>query len=832
MICRWILPAKSKTRIAVISPFLDKQHGTERCVVEQVERLARDYEVHVYSNRVQDLDLSRIVWHRVPRLPGPHLFAYCWWIVANYLVRWWDRKSGGLRFDLIYTPGINCFDADVISVHIVFAEFRRQVRDALKFNANPVRSWPLLLHRRIYYRLVIALERMIYGGKRALLTVVSAKVARDLKEYGRADAQLPVIYHGIDGQRFNVEARRKLRASARAALGLLDGVFCLLLVGNDWKKKGLSCVLEALGGLGIPSIRLLVVGNDTAVPYRSILSRLRLENRVAFLPLRPDVEFYYAAADLYVGPSLEDAFGMPPLEAMACGVPSIVSSQSGISEIITDGVDGFILADSHDSRRLAELIDQLHRNEALRHKIGEAGAKTAEQYSWDGNVAKLKAIFEQVLEHRQNQRRKSEAKVRIAVVSPFLDRRHGTERRASELVERFARDYGYEVHIYSQQIQDIPGVERFKRFRTGGNGTGKGIEAENQDSAPRAGRMLWHKLPKLPGPHLFNYLWWFASNHLWRWWDARFRGGKCDLVYSPGINCLNADVVSVHIIFAEFYRQVRSRLALRANPFRTWPRIIHRRLYYRLIMALEQLVYSGERPRLAVISRKTYDDVVQRWRHDEPIPVVYGGLDEARFNVPRRVQMRPFARRDLELADSDFGLLMIGNDWKKKGLECLLEALGRLQNSSVKLLVAGQDSIGPYRDSIDHYGLIKQLNFLPIRSDVEFYYAATDVYVCPSLEDAFAYPPFEAMACGLPVIVSSQAGVSELIADGKDGLLLKDPRDAETLARLIGKLYNDPAVRTDLGENAARTASQYTWKRNAEQFKMLFEEVMHGKAAV
>ena len=333
-----------------------------------------------------------------PALPGPHLFAYCWWLIANHWCRWWDRRFGGLRFDLTYTPGINCFDADVISVHIVFAEFYRQVRNALKFSANPVRSWPLLLHRRIYYRLVMALERWVYGGKRALLTVVSAKVARDLKRYGRAESQLPVIFHGIDAQRFNVEARRKLRASARRALDLPDGVLCLLLVGNDWKNKGLPCVLEALGRLATVSVQLLVVGRDMVDPYRSTLARLHLEDRVAFLPLRPDVEFYYAAADLYVGPSLEDAFGMPPLEAMACGVPSIVSSQSGVSEIITDGVDGFILDDPRDSGKLAEFIALLYSNEALRQKIGEAAAKTAEQYTWDRNAQQLKAIFEQVIQ--------------------------------------------------------------------------------------------------------------------------------------------------------------------------------------------------------------------------------------------------------------------------------------------------------------------------------------------------------------------------------------------------------------------------------------------------
>jgi UDP-glucose:(heptosyl)LPS alpha-1,3-glucosyltransferase len=175
---------------------------------------------------------------------------------------------------------------------------------------------------------------------------------------------------------------------------------------------------------------------------------------------------------------------------------------------------------------------------------------------------------------------------------------------------------------------------------------------------------------------------------------------------------------------------------------------------------------------------------------------------------------------------------MIGNDWKKKGLEYLLEALGRLHHPALRLLVAGHDSLEPYRSSIDRLGLAGQLIFLPIRPDVEVYYAAADVYVCPSLEDAFAFPPFEAMACGLPVIVSCQAGVSELISDGVDGLLLRDPRNAESLAGLISKLFGDPALRSRLGENAANTASQYTWERNAEQFRALFEEVLHGKAGL
>ncbi len=370
---------------------------------EQVERLALQYEVHVYSNRVVDLDLNRIVWHRIPALPGPHLFAYCWWLIANRIARWWGQRFDGLEFGLIYSPGINCFDADIISVHVVFGEYYAQVRRGLKLAANPVKSWPRLLHRRIYCQLAIALERVVYGGKTPILTVVSARVGKALRRYGRFEADLPIIFHGVDTQRFSVEVRRRLRTPARVALDLQEGDVSLLLVGNDWKSKGLPCILEAIGKLEIDFVRLLVVGRDIVEPYRSTLVRLHLEGRVKFLPLRSDVEFYYAATDIYVGPSLEDAFGMPPAEAMACGVPSIVSSKAGVSEIITEGVDGFILEDPRDSDRLATLIGLLCRDYALREKIGGAAVKVARQLTWDNNAAQLDQLFQEVIGHKANE---------------------------------------------------------------------------------------------------------------------------------------------------------------------------------------------------------------------------------------------------------------------------------------------------------------------------------------------------------------------------------------------------------------------------------------------
>jgi hypothetical protein len=65
----------------------------------------------------------------------------------------------GLRPDLVYTAGTNCWDADIISVHIVFAEFVRMSEHELSFLRNPVRFWPRLVHRLLYYWLIISLER-------------------------------------------------------------------------------------------------------------------------------------------------------------------------------------------------------------------------------------------------------------------------------------------------------------------------------------------------------------------------------------------------------------------------------------------------------------------------------------------------------------------------------------------------------------------------------------------------------------------------------------------------------------------------------------------------
>jgi glycosyltransferase involved in cell wall biosynthesis len=394
----------SKPRLVVVSPFVDKRHGTERRVAECIQRLAGEYDIHVYSNRVEDVDLDKITWHRIPSLPGPHLVAYLWWFAANHLWRWRDRHRNGSTTSLIYSPGINCLDADVISVHAVFARLRESVREEVSLLRNPAVTWPQIIHRRLYYRLICFLEGLIYTRTDKPLAVVSKKVAADLEHYfGRRD-QVRVVYGGLDISRFSPDRRLSLRNEARSALGLGENDFALLLIGNGWKNKGLPTLLEAVGRLQDPRLVVLVVGRDNPLPYQAAIERNQLDKRVRFLPPRPDVEIFYAAADAYVGPSLEDAFAQPPAEAMACGLPVITSRNNGGCEIISNGLDGIVVEDPKDDKTLAGWIRSLLDDPSLRSRLGANAAVTARKFTWENNAVAMRALFD---EERINKAKRS-----------------------------------------------------------------------------------------------------------------------------------------------------------------------------------------------------------------------------------------------------------------------------------------------------------------------------------------------------------------------------------------------------------------------------------------
>jgi UDP-glucose:(heptosyl)LPS alpha-1,3-glucosyltransferase len=399
--------------------------------------------------------------------------------------------------------------------------------------------------------------------------------------------------------------------------------------------------------------------------------------------------------------------------------------------------------------------------------------------------------------------------LRLAVVSPFVDRRHGTERALAELLERLARTYHCEIHLYANRVEDLS------------------VNDSGGVLPPGTGGIFWHKVPSAPGPHLLQFICWFYLNRLWRWAHTFLGGSSFDLVFSPGINSSDTDVVIVHALFHRL-RELSQEKAMSDSHGIGLVSRIHRRAYYALLAALERRIYTNPRVSLAAVSERTAA-LLEGYFHRQDVRIIPNAVDTAQFSSTVRVSRRSEARMRRNFKESDFVLLLIGNDWANKGLFTILGALPKLGDTPLKLLVVGNDDASSWRPMTERLGVLDRCNWETACTDIFDAYAAADVYVSPSQEDSFGMPVAEAMACGLPVVTSAFAGVSSLLHDGIDGFVLQDPRDAETLAKLIRMLFDQKELRNRVGEAARKTALEWTWDRNAAAVWELVKEASAKK---
>jgi glycosyltransferase involved in cell wall biosynthesis len=400
-------------RLAVVSPFVDRRHGTERALAELIDRLARKYgcEIHLYSQRVQDLaiddcaaargqEAGTIVWHRVPELSGPHLVRFVGWTVVNTAIRWSHRVFRKASFDLVLSPGINCLDADVIIVHVLFHRLRELFCAGHVEASQRIGFWRNL-HRQAYYGLLTALERRAYSNHSTSLLAVSQRVADLLRRYFQR-SDVSIVSNAVDTGHFSHATRRRRREAARRRRGFQPADLVLLLIGNDWRVKGLPTILQAMARQPNLPLKLLIVGSDAVAPFREMAEQLGVLPRCHWEAPQDNVIDLYAAADVYVSPTHEDSFALPVAEAMACGLPVVTSVFAGVASRIHHGVDGFVLRDPDDARALAKLLERLHRDIDFRHCIGETAARTAQDWTWDGNAAAVWEVLNRIVVSRQH----------------------------------------------------------------------------------------------------------------------------------------------------------------------------------------------------------------------------------------------------------------------------------------------------------------------------------------------------------------------------------------------------------------------------------------------
>ena len=193
-------------------------------------------------------------------------------------------------------------------------------------------------------------------------------------------------------------------------------------------------------------------------------------------------------------------------------------------------------------------------------------------------------------------------------------------------------------------------------------------------------------------------------------------------------------------------------------------------------------------------------------------------------NLPAAGPSRGEARRLLGLPQSGALLLFVANDYARKGLDALLAALAQLPEGTMLMVVGNPAGIPAYKERARGLGLAERVHFLGAMKHIDLAYRAATALAHPTLDDTFAMVVLEAMAYGLPVVASGPAhcGISAMLVDGEDALLLDDPRDARRLAAALSRVLTDAALAAKLRDAGERFANGHTWEEAARAYEALY----------
>lgn len=370
--------------------------GIERSVTEAVKwLLQRGHQVDVITARDNSpLHHERL---RVVRLPIPRfssagrplrsMLEVPPFVAAASLYLRHQRPL----YDLVINYGVGqSLYQDVLvatSCHAAWMQTRRHLPS--RGIGNPLNGFILRVERYNYRR----------GGHGAIVAV-SRQVVTQLQHFYRIDPdEVTVVYPGVDIHEFSPTGREEARAQVMGHLALPPDAAVLVFAGQEYRRKGLDVVIRALAGLHNPKAHLVVVGHDPiAEPYmRALAGELGVAGRVHLAGARDDMPRYFRSADVFVFPSRMDAFGMVALEAMACAVPVIVSSDAGVSELIRQWENGVVLDMYGDPAEVASAVNRLLGDSGLRARLGESARKTALQHTWDHHSEAILAVGERVV---------------------------------------------------------------------------------------------------------------------------------------------------------------------------------------------------------------------------------------------------------------------------------------------------------------------------------------------------------------------------------------------------------------------------------------------------
>lgn len=377
-------PPGKRLRLAVLNrQFSATGGGAERYSMALVEHLAARHEVHVFAQHIEHR-WPGVTYHTVSKpMSRPRWVNQLWYATAT----WWATRQG---FDLVHSHE-NTWHGQVQTVHVLPVKYT--LLHGLTGWRLATRWLGIITSPRLLAYLALEHSRFSLRKPRAVVVTSHTLVPQVLQAYPACRSAVQVVTPGVD--RVWGAATALQKSDARKQLGLPAEGFGILFVGNDYRKKGLGTLIQALAQLPEDCF-VAVVGNPAHIPlFKAQATAQGLGQRVYFLGSLPDVTTAYQGADCLAHPTHEDTFAMVVLEAMAHGLPVVVSCETycGIAGLLTHEHNALLLADPLQPDGLANALERCAHDTVLTAHLRAAALDFARQHQWSGLAQQQETIY-------------------------------------------------------------------------------------------------------------------------------------------------------------------------------------------------------------------------------------------------------------------------------------------------------------------------------------------------------------------------------------------------------------------------------------------------------
>jgi len=376
--------------------------GCETYIADLARRLVADrHQVHVYASTWDAQTLPKeITFHPLRALGGP-----------RFLRPWRFSRSclNALRQNVHdVTVGFDkTWGQDILypqaGLHLASTEcnLRKHRWGLTRWLARGLKKFDLAAWS--YARL----ERRQYMTEPRPLIVVNSELVRGHFRHYYPEVpneEIHVVRSAIDLNRFTENDRPRSRLEFRREWNIPDGALVGLFAAMNYRLKGLDPLLNSLRRMlaqpefvkAPPVFHLVVAGNPKTNSYRRLAQRLGVEKHVIFVGHRQDMRACYFAADFFVHPTFYDTCSLVVLEALACALPVITTSYSGVSELLKDAREGYVISDPHDHDKLAWCMRQFFDAD-IRAACSRAARRTAAQWTFEHHYRQILGVFAEAM---------------------------------------------------------------------------------------------------------------------------------------------------------------------------------------------------------------------------------------------------------------------------------------------------------------------------------------------------------------------------------------------------------------------------------------------------